>query len=79
MPEDIGLPTGFTDKKNLHVRAVEQAKIARMTAAEGFGANAIPLGLTKAEREAAAAAAAVEAAAANSTLPSTPPEPGEEV
>ena len=35
LPEDLGLPMGFTDRRQMHTAAVEAAKIARMTAAEG--------------------------------------------
>jgi hypothetical protein len=36
LPEDIGLPTGFADKKASKIKAVEDAKIARLTAAQGL-------------------------------------------
>jgi hypothetical protein len=35
LPEDLGLPVGFTDRKGAHALAVEAAKIARITALEG--------------------------------------------
>jgi len=71
LQEDVGLPTGFADKKSTHDEAKERAKAARLGHAAGAGANAVPLGgFQRAEHErkrreaeeAAAAKAAREAA-----------------
>jgi len=39
LPEDLGF-TGFLDRKEKHNKAIEAAKVARLTAAEGSPASA---------------------------------------